>query len=251
MKALTTLLGIKQSLSTAYHPQTDGQTERMNREIETYLRIFTANNPSEWSKHLVTAEFSHNRWVHETLKMSPFQVIMGYEPTAIPLAAERSDVPAVAKRLQEIQAMRSEAQAAHELTRHRMASQKEAHFTPFQKGQKVWLEATNLHTPSRPAKFTPKREGPFTVKNRLSDLVYELDLPTRWKIHPIFHVSLLKEAPTSKWHDTPEPTSILIDKEEEWEVQEILDIRRRRRRWNFHTVVIIIIIINLNGIRRS
>ena len=170
----------------------------MNREIETYLRIFTANNPSEWSKHLVTAEFSHNRWVHETLKMSPFQVIMGYEPTAIPLAAERSDVPAVAKRLQEIQAMRSEAQAAHELTRHRMASRKEAHFTPFQKGQKVWLEGTNLRTGYQNEKLGPKREGPFEILEVLSPQVYKLRLPTRWKIHPVFNATLLtpyKETP--------------------------------------------------------
>lgn len=56
----------------------------MNQEVEMYLRIFTANNPSEWSKHLVTAEFCHNQRNHETHKQSPFKLMMGCDPIAIP-----------------------------------------------------------------------------------------------------------------------------------------------------------------------
>ena len=75
-------------MSTAYHPQTDGETERVNQELEAYLRIYCANNPNNWSAYLPIAEFAHNCRTHEAIKMTPFQAIYGYDPKGLPTAFE-------------------------------------------------------------------------------------------------------------------------------------------------------------------
>src|ERR1700684_1807336 len=80
------LLKVDHRMSAAYHPQTDGETERVNQELETYLRIFCANEPRSWSTYLPMAEFAHNNRAHETSKMSPFQIIYRTEITGIPTA---------------------------------------------------------------------------------------------------------------------------------------------------------------------
>lgn len=69
---------------TAYHPQTDGETERVNQEIETYLRIFCGNSPSKWADHIPMAEFIHNIQPRSSTGKSPFHLIMGYKPQALP-----------------------------------------------------------------------------------------------------------------------------------------------------------------------
>ena len=81
---LTHLLQYDVALSTAYHPQTDGETEQVNQELETYLRLFTSNMPEEWSTLLPMAEFAHNSATHSITQKTPFFLMMGYEPRAYP-----------------------------------------------------------------------------------------------------------------------------------------------------------------------
>ena len=73
-------LGVTSSMSTAFYPQTDGQTERTNQEIEAYLRIYCSNHPETWTKHLPLMEFSHNNCVHSVTKQTPFSLLLGYQP---------------------------------------------------------------------------------------------------------------------------------------------------------------------------
>jgi len=79
-RELNKMLGIKTKLSTAYHLETDGQTERTNQELEQYLRMYVNHRQSNWSEWLVTAEFAFNNKVHIMTKISPFQVNYGREP---------------------------------------------------------------------------------------------------------------------------------------------------------------------------
>lgn len=102
-KELGRLLGITLSPSTAYHPQTDGQTERVNQELEVYLRIFCEGRPDEWVEHLIDAEVVHNQRLHSARNTSPFYLMMGYDPPLIPLAYPRTNVPAVQERLTNLQ----------------------------------------------------------------------------------------------------------------------------------------------------
>ena len=87
------ILGIKLAMSTAYHPQTDGETERVNQEVEVYLHIFCSNNHENWKHLLPTAEFAHNQRTHSVQKNSPFYLMMGYEPKSMPLPYAKTNVP--------------------------------------------------------------------------------------------------------------------------------------------------------------
>jgi transposase InsO family protein len=80
MKELNKLLGIQTKLSTAYHPQTDGQTERMNQEVEQYLRLFISHRQDDWAEWIAIAEFSYNNKIHSLTKVSPFYANYGYHP---------------------------------------------------------------------------------------------------------------------------------------------------------------------------
>ena len=102
-----------------------------------------------------------------------------------------------------------------------MASHTQQHFTPFTKGQKVWLEAKNLQCSIVNPKFTPKQEGPFIITKILSPIAYQLQLPPTWKIHPTFHASLLLPYHKNDIHgpNFPNPPPDLIDREEEYEIK--------------------------------
>jgi len=78
MKRLYEKLNITQALSTAYHPQTDGTTERYNQEIEFYLAVYTSRNPNTWKRALPMIEFVHNTKPHSGRQHSPYELIMGY-----------------------------------------------------------------------------------------------------------------------------------------------------------------------------
>jgi hypothetical protein len=93
------LLGVKLVMSTTYHPQTDGETERVNPELEIYLRTFCSNEPETWKCYLPTAEFTHNQKTHSTVKHSSFYLMMGYEPLGLPTAFLKTNVPEAEKRL--------------------------------------------------------------------------------------------------------------------------------------------------------
>ena len=86
-------LGIKHRMSTVFHPQTDGQTERYNQELEAYLRIYCAYKPDKWSKKLSLAQFTHNSRPHDAIKQSLFQLIYGTKPVALPGVSEKTNSP--------------------------------------------------------------------------------------------------------------------------------------------------------------
>ena len=130
-------LGVKSRLSTAYHPQTDGQTERMNREIEAFLRIYCGAHPESWAEHLSDLEFSHNQRVNTGNGKTPFELIMGYNPMAIPEFITSSKFPHLETRLRNLQTIQKEALASHKMARSRMADRITRTFRPFHKGDKV------------------------------------------------------------------------------------------------------------------
>ena len=189
-----------------------------------YLRIFCSNQPSTWADSLTHAEFAHNHRPHSVTGKSPFFLMMGYESIALPTVLPSSSVPAVETRLKELTAMRNEALAAHELACQVMAAQTQKPFIPFKKGDKVWLEAHNLKRHAVNPKFAPKREGPFTIVKVLSSITYELKLPKMWKIHPVFHASLLSCYGENPIHSPNflKPPPDLIAGKKEYEIEQSL-----------------------------
>jgi len=93
-KELYRLLGIQLSSSTAWHPQTDGQTERVNQELDQFLRLFVNEQQDDWYDLLSIAEFQHNNHVHSAMQQPPFLLdtgripCMGFEPNQVPSRLE-------------------------------------------------------------------------------------------------------------------------------------------------------------------
>jgi hypothetical protein len=232
---LLKILGIKSALSTAYHPQTDGTTERVNQEIEAYLSIYCTSHPEDWPQALHILEFTHNNRRHADRALTPFILWFGEAPVAIPLAFENTKYPAVEERMKTLLKNREEALAAHELARGRMADRRKTSFTPFKKGERVWLDSRNLKTVHH-KKMKPKREGPFTITEVLGPLTYRLKLPPTWRIHNVFHATLLRPYKETEAYgrNFTEPPPELVEGEAVYEVETILRHRKRGRGYQYY-----------------
>ena len=115
--------------------------------------------------------------------------MMGYKPRAYPPLG-KTFLPNLESRLSNLSATCDDAQAAHKLAQQKMKEQITSKYTLWKVGDKVWLETTNLHM-NRPKKLQMKRTGPFEIKEVISCMAFCLRIPSQWKIHPIFHASLL------------------------------------------------------------
>ena len=112
---LLKLLAVKSALLTAFHPQTDGTTERVNQEIEVYLSIYCTSHPEEWRDALATLEFTHNNRRHADRLKTPFELMFGDMPIAIPLSFENTKFPTMEDKMRTLIRNREEALAAHKL----------------------------------------------------------------------------------------------------------------------------------------
>src|SRR5271168_3864925 len=233
-RELLKLLGIKSKLTTAYHPQTDGATERVNQEIEAYLSIYCSSHPTEWKNSISTLEFTHNNRRHADLLKTPFELMLGENPIAIPTSFENTRYPTVEERIKNLVTSREEALAAHELARSRMAERINSTFTSFKKEQKVWLDSRHLKTTYH-KKMAPKREGPFEIEEVLGPLTYRLKLPPSWKIHNVFHATLLRPYKENDVHGENylRPPPDIEEGEEVYEVETILKHRKRGRGYEY------------------
>ena len=230
------LLNIKLKMSTAYHPQTDGATERANQTIETYLWIYCHNQPERWTEWLPMAEFCYNNLPHATQKESPFYLQMGVNPITIPpIMTMETKAPAAQNRLEQLKKAREEALAAHELAAAHMADRKRNPPPQLSKGDKVWLSTKNLKFLKDHAKLKQKKTGPFTITEVIGPLTYRLKLPKTWKIHPVFHAALLSRYQETEAHGPShtDPPPDLIEGEEEYEVEEIRGHRMHRSKLQF------------------
>jgi hypothetical protein len=221
-KELCRLLSIQQNISTAYHPRTDGQSERNNQWVETYLRFFVNHQQNNWAEYLPLAEFAHNNWRRETTWESPFFLLMGYHPRA-DWYRVISDLPLALTCLDQIKKIRDDAQ--HHMTRVQNLWIKHKATPKYKEGDQVWLKGHNLHINQLAAKLAPRQHGPFTVAQVMSPMSYRLDLPLQWRIHLVFHIDLLSPYRKTEVHriNYQHPPPELIDNEEEYEVETILD----------------------------
>jgi hypothetical protein len=232
-QGFATMLGIERRLSTAYHPQTDGQTERTNREVEQYLRRFVNYEQDDWSEWLPLAEFTYNDHISSSTGHSPFYLNYGTHPwkgiAHIPPHPNESAKEFVTR----MHTIREEAQAARRCAQEDMVRFYARHHPPpkkYQVGEQVWLEGVNLTTLRPTKKLEHKRFGPFKVL-KCHGTAYRLDIPKSWKhIHPVFHETLLSPHHTPAFSSQaalPLPPAELIDDHPEYEVESIL----RARRW--------------------
>ena len=140
--AFCELLGARASLSSGFHPQSNGQTERVNQDLERTLRCLASTNPSSWSEHLMWAEYAHNTLWHSSLGMSPFECLYGYAPPMFAEQEREVGVPAAGRLVGRCrrawQRARRALQAAA-MAHKRAADRRRRPAPSFCPGQRVWL----------------------------------------------------------------------------------------------------------------
>ena len=247
-RAFWSQLGTTLTPSTAYHPQTDGQTERQNRTLEEMMRAVINFQQTDWDEHLAVAELAFNNSVHASTGFTPFYLNCGQEVQmpldyAIASAANPINNPEAAVRIRRLHADLERARMHIEQAQQRQARYADAHrrAVTFQVGDSVLLSTEHLRfvgSDTRTPKFTYKFIGPFKIKRVVNENAYELDLPPQLQIHPVLNISRLKvyhngqrlfpnrPVPDSR----PPPEVILEDGAAVFEVESILAKRGNGRR---------------------
>ena len=242
-KSLLRNLGTTLAMSTAYHPQTDGQTERTNRTLEDMLRAYVGYDQSDWDKKLTAAEFAYNSAPNASTKHTPFALVYGHNPKtpASFFKLSNDTVQATSEFLKNLDNLTNRAKDNLALAKKRQEEYANTlrRDAKFEEGEKVLLLAAHIQLESQTARPSKKLQaryiGPYRIEKKISSVTYRLELPATLKIHPVFHVSLLKkyEEPTNiPYRKNPRepPPAVVVDDHEEFEVEKILDERVRRQK---------------------
>jgi hypothetical protein len=199
-KCLHESLGTKLLYSTAYHPQTGGQTERVNQTLEDLLRSCALNFPDKWDDCLPLAEFSYNNSYQESIKMAPFEALYGRRcrtPLHWSEPGERwfFGVDLVKETENKVKQIQNNLKVAQ--SRQKSYADKRRRPLKFAKGDHVYLKVSPMKGVNRfgvKGKLAPRYIGPFPIIDRCGQVAYRLKLPERLSgVHNVFHVSQLKK----------------------------------------------------------
>lgn len=191
--------GIQLRMSSARHPQFDGQTERVNQQTECYLRCFVSTHPTKWAKWLSLCDYWYNTNWHSATDRTPFEVIYGHLPRHFGIGPDCTiSFDDLSQWLEQRQVIFSTVKQQLLRSQQRMKAQADKHRTErtFEVGESVFLKLQ----PYIQASFAPRANhklaykffGPYKILERVGEVVYRLDLPASSKVHPMFHVSLLR-----------------------------------------------------------
>lgn len=230
------LVGTRLLMSTAFHPQTDGVTERANRSIGQVLRTMVEPDQTDWVQRIPLVEFALNSNISSSTGFAPFELNYGYMPTMIggitPNDASKPGVKKFVTQALSNLAMAHDAIIESRVMQTHHANKRRREEDPLKVGDRVYLSTENLALPQRRArKLMPKFIGPYRItKGNPAESRYTLDLPNELKarrIHPTFHISRLR--PFNKNDDTLFPkreVRAFYDfgdaEDNEWLVDEIL-----------------------------
>ncbi len=194
-------LNINVSLTSGYHPQANGQVERLKQELTRFLRSYCHRNQADWSRYLIWAEYAQNSLRKPATGLTPFQCVLGFQPPLFSWSVEPSDLPAINSWLQQSERTWNEAHVHLQRAARRTKEQadRRRHHNPnYQPGQWVWLSTRDqrLRLPCR--KLSPRYVGPIKIIRQITPVSFRLALPANYRISPTFHVSLLKPAGGSR-----------------------------------------------------
>ena len=181
-------------------------------------------SPEAWTDWILVTTAIHNNRRNATTKLSPNQILLGYETKLIPTRTGESTNEATEQRLETMIEKRLVAIDAI----NRMAKTRAPIPSQYKLGDQVWLKATHLKLRHQKTKLTPKHYGPFRVIKEISPVAYKIQLPVSWGIHNVFHASLLSPYRETAAHgpNFSRPPPDLINGEEEYEVECIVNHRR-------------------------
>jgi hypothetical protein len=235
-------LATRRLFSTAFHPQTDGQTERMNQTLEVYLRCYVNYEQSDWATLLASAEYAMNAAPSATTGKTPFSLVLIFEPDVHlnieETMSESLNNESARQRADQVADSLLHASEAHDTAERQMVKMakhydKKRKAIFFNVGDQVMLSSKNIRMLRVSKKLADQNIGPFSVLERIGKNAYRLDLPRKYgRLHHTFHVSLLHAYRRRPGEATPEPVD--IDDEEEWEVERILNIRRRDNKADYY-----------------
>jgi len=229
-RSLMQQLGVKHKLSTAFHPQTDGQTERLNQMLEQYLRSYINYQQNNWVQLLPTAQMAYNSSENESMKMTPHKANYGYDYDITTTKPTDTEAPMATIMVDSLTEIQKNLQQEWIFLQNRMkhyANQKRLPAPTLKEGDKVYLLRKNVKTTRPSDKLDWKKLGPFKIKKKLSDINYTLSLPHGMRIHPTFHISLLEPAPRNAEIDVH--TEIIPEQSIEYEVEKILRTRKGKK----------------------
>ena len=232
-RELNRMLGIKTKLSMAFHSQTDGQTERINQELEQYLQFFIEHRQKDWPEWLVAAEFAINNKVHTVTKVSPFMANYGKELRMGGDIRRKGKVESATKFVERMKKVQEEAEVAlkkmqEEMKRYVDRGRKETEV--WKKGNQVLLSTKDLVFKERPTKKLMERYvGPYAIEEVVSLNMVKLRLPSSMRIHLVVNVSqIVRYKEQIKGQKKEEGKPVEVEEVEEWEVEKILNKKKMR-----------------------
>ncbi|CAJ0968550.1 unnamed protein product [Ranitomeya imitator] len=227
-RALCKLLGISLDFSSSNHPQTNGQVERINQVLSSYLRHFTNAHQDDWVELLPWAEFAHNNHPNESSTKSPFLVVYGRNP-GVPLPVPPSSgVPAADVLSHDFSQVRRETKDALVLVATRMkrhADKRRRDLPPFHPGDRVWRSTRHIRLKIPSYKLGPHYIGPFEILKRINNVAYKLRLPASLWVPNAFHVSLLKPVILNRF-SSPTVSPLPFGDDNTFEVRNILAMKK-------------------------